>query len=212
MEFKDLIQIVARDPVFTSGFLLAGEENRADISKQLTRWTKAGKIYQLRRGVYSLAPPYQKVGPHPFLVANRLMPGSYVSLQSALAYYGLVPEFVPVTTSVTTRRQNRWENSLGVYVFRYLQESFIFGYKQVEVAPKQMAFVAEPEKALLDLIYLTPGADSKEYVDELRLQNTEQLDLEKLSRYAEQMDKPKLLRVITPVGAVVKEEKGFTTL
>jgi predicted transcriptional regulator of viral defense system len=212
MEFKDLIQIVARDPVFTSGFLLAGEENRADISKQLTRWTKAGKIYQLRRGVYSLAPPYQKVAPHPFLVANRLMPGSYVSLQSALAYYGLIPEFVPVTTSVTTRRQNRWENSLGVYVFRYLQEPFMFGYKQVEVAPKQMAFVAEPEKALLDLIYLTPGADSKEYVDELRLQNTEQLDLEKLSRYAEQMDKPKLLRVITPVGAVVKEEKGFTTL
>jgi predicted transcriptional regulator of viral defense system len=212
MKFRKLIRIIDKEPVFPTGFLLAGEENRADISKQLTRWTSSGKIYQLRRGVYSLAPPYQKVAPHPFLVANRLMPGSYISLQSALAYYGLIPEIVPVTTSVTTRRQNRWENPLGVYVFRYLQESYMFGYQHIEVAPDQMAFVAEAEKALLDLIYLTPGADSKEYLIELRLQNTERLDLEKLTRFAERMDKPKLLRVVSSLEAVIKEEESYHTL
>ena len=212
MNFRKLIRVVDKEPVFPTGFLLAGEESRAEISKQLTRWTNAGKIYQLRRGVYSLAPPYQKVAPHPFLVANRLMPGSYVSLQSALSYFGLIPEIVPVTTSVTTRRQNRWENPLGVYVFRYLQESYMFGYQHVEVAPGQTAFVAEAEKALLDLVYLTPGADSKEYLIELRLQNTERLDLEKLTRYAEQMGKPKLLRVVSSLEAVTKDEEGYYTL
>ena len=88
----------------------------------------------------------------------------------------------------------------------------MFGYQHVEVAPGQMAFVAEAEKALLDLVYLTPGADSKEYLIELRLQNTERLDLEKLTRYAEQMGKPKLLRVVSSLEAVTKDEEGYYTL
>jgi len=60
--------------------------NPADLCRQLSRWTNAGRLIQLRRGVYTLAPPYQKIKPHLFLIANRLLPASYVSLQSALDY------------------------------------------------------------------------------------------------------------------------------
>ena len=100
MEFNRVIEIVQDEPVFETGLLLAGHVDPNNIRRQLTRWTKSGRIYQLRRGLYALAPPYQKVKPHPFYVANRLVRGSYVSCQSALTFYGLIPESVPTAVSV----------------------------------------------------------------------------------------------------------------
>lgn len=65
---------------------------------------------QLRRGLYALAPPWRKRSPHPFLTANRLVPGSYVSGPSALAFAGAIPEYVPEVTSVT---RPRYSEDLG---------------------------------------------------------------------------------------------------
>ncbi|MDX1520290.1 MAG: hypothetical protein R3264_01525, partial [Anaerolineae bacterium] len=114
MNFEKLIEIVGDEPVFETGLLLAGAVNPADVRRQLSRWTAAGRLIQLRRGLYALAPPYQKTPPHPFLIANRMVPGgTYVSLQTALSHYGLIPEYVPVTTSVTTSRPGRWDTPLG---------------------------------------------------------------------------------------------------
>ncbi len=97
--------------------------------RQLSRWRNAEKICQLRRGLYCLASPFQKVNPHPFLVTNRLVQASYVSLQSALSYYGMIPEHVPVTTSVTTNRPGSWETALGIFDFRHVQVDF-FRYSE----------------------------------------------------------------------------------
>lgn len=195
MEFPRLLNIVDDEPVFETGLLLAGEVDPNDVRRQLSRWVKAGRLFQLRRGLYALAPPFQKVKPHPFLIANRLRRGSYVSLQSALAHYGLIPEGAPVTTGVAMARPGRWETPLGVYEFRHIKAELFFGYRLIEVSAGQRAFVATPEKALLDLTYLHPAGDSAAYLQELRLQNLERLDLEELQRMAEQAGKPKLRRV-----------------
>ena len=69
MNFTRLLELVGDEPVFDSAVLLAGPVNPADRRRQLSRWTKAGRLIQLRRGVYTLAPPYQKITPHPFLIA-----------------------------------------------------------------------------------------------------------------------------------------------
>jgi len=206
MEFARLIEIVGDEPVFETGLLLAGEVDPNDVRRQLSRWVKAGRLYQLRRGLYALAPPLQKVKPHPFIIANRMVRGSYVSLQSALAYYGLIPEVVPVVTSVTTARPGRWETALGAYEFRHIKAELFFGYRVVEVNPGQRAFVATPEKALLDLTYLHPGGDSPAYLQELRLQNLEHLDLDELQRLAERAGKPKLRRVAAYVAELARAE------
>jgi len=206
MEFRELIEIVGDDPVFETGLLLAGDVNPADVRRQLSRWTKAGRLYQLRRGLYALSPPFQKVKPHPFLVANRMVRASYVSLQSALAYYGLIPEYVPVVTSVTVTRPGRWDTLLGSYEFRHMKVDLVRGYRLIEVIPGQRAFVASPEKALLDLIYLQPGADSPQYLWELRLQNLDRLDLDELQRQAILAHKPKLRRAAAHVVALADSE------
>ena len=212
MEFVNLLEIIGNEPVFETGLLLAGDVDPAGIRRQLSRWKEAGKVYQLRRGLYALPPPYQKVRPHPFLVANRLMPASYVSLQSALAYYGMIPEYVPVTTSVTSGRPGNWETPLGTYDFRHIQVGFLNGYQYVDVDEEQSAFIASPEKALLDLLYLQPGGDSIDYLRELRLENLERLDWEEFDHLAGLMGKPKLVRGVVQVRALADEEEQYEIL
>lgn len=212
MGFLKLVEIIQTEPVFDTGLLLAGDANPREIHRQLSRWRQAGKIYQLRRGLYSLAPPFQKVIPHPFLIANRLIPASYVSLQSALAYYGMIPEHVPVTTSVTTRRPGHWETPVGVYDFRHIQVDFFDGYRLIDLGGKQQAFIARPEKALLDLVYLEPGGDTLDYLAELRLSNLNQLDWQLLSRLAGKIEKPKLMRAVALIQDLTSEEGEFESL
>jgi predicted transcriptional regulator of viral defense system len=206
MEFRQLLNIIEDEPVFEPGLVLAGNVNPLDVRKQLSRWTAAGKIYQLRRGLYSLAPPYRKVIPHPFLVANRLQPGSYVSLQSALAFYGLIPEQVPVTTSVSTGRPASFVTPVGQFDFRHVKTSWLRGYQQIDFGNDQKAFVASPEKALLDLVYLQSGGDSEAYLRELRLQSFDRLNQDKIGRMAYEVQKPKLIRAVEIIQHLAEEE------
>ncbi|MBN1887694.1 MAG: hypothetical protein JW850_06875 [Thermoflexales bacterium] len=205
MEFARLLEIVADEPVFETGLLLAGGVEPGDVRKQLSRW--AGKLYQLRRGLYALAPPFQKVKPHPFLVANHMVGGSYVSCQSALAFHGLIPEYTPVTTSVTTARPAHWDTPLGSFDFRHVKADLFFGYRLLALGDAQQAFVATPEKALLDLVHLHPGGDSPNYLRELRLQNLEQLDLDELRRQAERTGSGKLRRAAAFVAGLARSER-----
>ena len=206
MEFGRLLEIVDDEPVFETGLLLAGDVDPANVRRQLSRWTKAGRLYQLRRGLYALAPPFQKVKPHPFVVANRLLRASYVSCQSALAHYGLIPEHVPVVTSVTTARPARWDTPLGIYEFRHIKADLLRGYRLIELVERQQAFVAAPEKALLDLVYLQAGGDSPDYLRELRLQNLGRLDLDELERQADLANSPKLRRTAAFVTDLARSE------
>jgi predicted transcriptional regulator of viral defense system len=212
MEFQNLLEIVQDEPVFDTGLLLAGDAKPREIRRQLSRWSKAGKIYHLRRGLYSLAPPFQKISPHPFLVANRLLSASYVSLQSALAYYGMIPEHVPVTTSVTTSRPARWETPLGIFDFRHIQIPFFDGFRVVDLGEKQQAFIATPEKALLDLIYLEPAGETLDYLAELRLSNLDRLDWQHLERLARKIEKPKLLRAVAAIQDLAEEKGDYESL
>ena len=205
MEFDSLLTIIRNDPVFESSLLLAGNVDPNLIRVQLSRWVKTGKILQLRRGVYTIAPPYQKNNPHPFLIANHLQKASYVSLQSALSFHGLIPEVVNIITSVSTGRPERLETPLGTYEFRHIKRELLFGYQMTELGG-QSAFVATPEKALLDLIYLQPGGDSTAYLRELRLQNTEKLDKSLLIKHARRFNTPKILNAVKGILQFISGE------
>jgi predicted transcriptional regulator of viral defense system len=206
MEFKALLRIIGNEPVFETGLLLAGAVDPFDVRKQLSRWTTSGKLYQLRRGLYSLAPPYQKSIPHPFLVANRLVTGSYVSLQSALAYYGLIPELVPMTTSVTTARPTTYSTPFGQCDFRHIQAGWFHSYRWTDLGNGQWAFIATPEKALLDLVYLQSRGDEDDYLRSLRLQALDQLDMDLLQQLSTHLNKPKLIRAVNTIQQLVNEE------
>ena len=206
MHFAEVLHIVGDAPVFTTGLLLAGDRDPVDVRRQLSRWVRAGKVLQVRRGLYSLAPPWRKVVPHPFEVANEIEPGSCVSLQSALAWHGLIPELVPVTTSVTSGRPGARQTPLGQFTFQHLKRDLMFGFAREDLGGGRRAWVAGPEKALLDLIHLVPGADDEAWLVELRLQDLDRLDIGRLKTSAERFGRPKLLRAAARLAGLVHEE------
>ncbi len=211
MKFGELLEIAAREPAFPTGFLLAGRTDAADVRRQLSRWTKRGVVLQLRRGLYALAPPFRRVEPHPFWLANRLRAGSYVSLESALDFHGLIPEAVPAVTSVTPGRPGTAATPLGRFIYRHLKRAGAEGFVPVEVAPGQTAFVARPEKALLDLVRLVPGAEDEGYLRELRLRPDGRLDPAAVETLAAASGSPKLRRAAKVLARILEEEKAERT-
>ena len=208
MKWENLLLKVADEPVFRTGFLAANGGSLGKLRLQLTRWVKAGKLIQLTKGLYTLAEPYRKVTPHPFVLANAIKKASYVSLQSALGYYGMIPEHVPTVTSVTTQRPERVETLLGQFAFRHIKKSWFHSYQQIDFGSGQRAFIATPEKALLDLVYLTPGANNYDFLTELRLQGPEQLDLDAILELADKSKSIKLRRAAELITKLANQEAG----
>lgn len=192
MKWVEFLKFVGDLPVVESEFLLAGVENLSGIKVQLSRWVRAGKLIQLRRGVYILSEDYRKVNVYEPYIASILQRPSYISLEKALEFHGLIPEGVPVYTSVTTKRPLHIITKIGVFDYRHIKSSLFWGYKSV-VVNKQAAFVASPEKALLDFIYFKGGGASSEYIEELRLQNVDEINLNILSEYSKRFNKEFIL-------------------
>ena len=207
MNFDALIGLIGSQPVFTTGMLKIPGVNDEEITLQLVRWGKAGRLIQLRRGVYALSAKYRKMEPHSFLVAQTLNRASYVSLQSALAWHGLIPEHVPEVTSVTLGRPERIKTPLGAFQFRHLKPGLFVGYSQIEATTGQQAVVASPEKAVVDLFYLTPASDGDGFVEELRLQNTEKLERDRLTKWALLTGNGKTRRAVERLCLALEKER-----
>lgn len=205
MKFEELLKLLNGEVIFSSSILLAGNVSKNVIRKQLTRWVSSGKLIQLRRGFYAIAQPYRDEQPHPFLVANMIKRASYVSLQSSLEHYGIIPEYVPVITSVTTGRTEEIITKAGRFQFKHIKKDLFWGYQEIEVLVGTKIFIALPEKSLLDLIYLTPGSDSLEYLEELRLQNTQLLNKKILTDFAQKFKTPKLDRAAKIIINLIQE-------
>jgi len=193
MKWSEVLALIGEEPLFESAQLMAGRDSPAQIHRQLCRWEASGRVIQLRRGLYALAPPYARVTPHPLAIASRLQRPSYVSLESALAHHGLIPEAVPAVTSVTTGRPARIDTPLGTFLYRHIQVPLFRGYGHLPLAPRQSCFMARPAKALLDLFYLKPGRVGAAFIEELRLAANESLDPARLEELAEEIGKPKLI-------------------
>ena len=211
MNFRELVEVVGALPVFETGLLVAGSVDVADIRGQLARWTRSGRVLQLRRGLYTLAPPWRQCQPHPFLVANQLARGSYVSCEAALAHAHAIPEYVAETTSVTTSRPHTRTNALGRFSFRHLKGALFFGCQLQDLGHDQQAFVATPEKALLDMVHLHPGADDRAYLQELRI-DYDALCMKTLTAFAERTGSPKLRRAAEKIVRLADETPKYRPL
>ncbi len=208
MKIGYLANLAADQPVFKAEMLRVGKANPACVNVQLSRWKKAGKIVQLRRGLYLVNAPYLKLpAGYDLYIAGQLHGPSYISLHKALEYHGLIPEAVPVYTSVTARRPVTVRNQVGEFSYRHIKPGFFWGYERVET-PSGEFFVATPEKAFLDLFHLEGVKIPDGYLRELRLQNLETLDLERLAAFAGRAGSPGLSRAAAKLAAFVRGNKG----
>lgn len=134
----------------------------------LTRWVKSRYLIRLRQGYFTFS-EYKKKPDYSFYFANRIYRPSYISLHTALAFYGMIPEAVLQFTSVTSLKTTSFTNDFGEYSYNTIKENLMFGYDLKPMTDNRTIQFASPEKALLDLFYLYPFYDNKQEMEELRL-------------------------------------------
>jgi predicted transcriptional regulator of viral defense system len=132
------------------------------------RWTRKGYLVRLRQGVYAF-PEYKAKPDSAAYFAGKIYSPSYISLHSALAFYGLIPESVVQMTSVTSRKTARFRNDFGEYSYQSVRADLMFGYVQRPLAEGRTLTQATREKALLDLLYLYPFYKTEADLAHLRL-------------------------------------------
>lgn len=158
-----------------------------DFSRNnLVRWTSQGLLIRLRQGYYTF-PEYLSKADYSFYFANRIYRPSYVSLHTALAFYGMIPEAVTQITSVTSLKTASYTNPVGIFTYRSVKEDLMFGYLSRPISDGHTVLLATPEKALTDLLYLYPFYNSVSEMEELRLDDYflhEVLDKDLLLEYS----------------------------
>jgi predicted transcriptional regulator of viral defense system len=142
--------------------------SRSACRQFLTRHSKKDFITKLRAGLYSLAdnPPSE------YLIANKLYQPSYISLECALSYYGIIPEAIYTITSVTPKATRKFEAQDLLYTYRKIKREAFCGYHPQKIRGETI-LIAEPEKALVDYLY---------FIDREKEEPNERLYLKKLSK------------------------------
>ena len=154
----------------------------------LTRWTKRGLLIRLRQGYYSF-PEYISKTDYAFYFANRMYRPSYISLHTALSFYGIIPEAVVQITSVSPLKTASFTNAFAEYSYHTIKHELMFGYELKPMADEKIIKMAKSEKALLDLLYLYPAYKSLQEMEDLRLDEDflhEELDKERMQDFTRQ--------------------------
>ena len=134
----------------------------------LVNWVGKGYLVRLRQGYYAF-PEYKESSDFALYFSNIIYKPSYISLHTALSFYGIIPETVPEITSVTTLKTKTFSNDFGEYSYKNIKPDMMFGYELKEMEGGRRIRFATPEKALLDLLYLYPFYNSEHELEELRL-------------------------------------------
>ena len=148
MKYNELVAVVNR-PVFSRNDLaLAGHKI---FDYQLSLWVKKGYLIRLKNNLYAFSREKETLRGE--AVAFLLYQPSYLSLESALAWYGFIPEIVYAYTSVTAKVTRTFENPLGRFIYRHVNSKLFWGYTEMRT-DHGFFLIAEPEKALLDYLCL----------------------------------------------------------
>jgi len=134
--------------------------------RRLNEWQDKGYIRKVVKGFYIFS-DLELDEWALFEIANRIYKPSYVSLESALAHYQLIPESAYGITSVSTRRTYRFSSEIAGFRYQTVRPGLFSGYDLVARGPRKVK-IARPEKAVLDLLYLNPRLRTDRDFDGLR--------------------------------------------
>lgn len=155
--FRDEVKQYAEEPLTRQVLLNLLEDYKRPYDK-IHELVKAGDLIQIKRGVYVPGPRTHTEKPTNLLLANHLWGPSYVSLETALSHWGLIPERVYETSSVTLKNSKIYKTPVGRFSYVHVSAPYYaFGIKRVQLTEKQTVLMASPEKALCDKIVMTSG-------------------------------------------------------
>ena len=163
----------------------------------LTRWQRDGLIVKLRQGFYAFRESILQPN-FAFFLSNFIYKPSYVSLHTALAFYGIIPEAVTQVTAVSSLKTANFRNDAAQFSYKKIKPDLFFGYEQKTFSNRAIS-IATPEKAILDLLYLYPFYNTESEIENLRfdedfLQN--ELDVGRMALYLDRFSNKRLAKRI----------------
>ena len=154
---------------------------------------KKGYLIQLKRGMYILGKPLNSSRPENMTISNHLYGPSYISLETALFFWGLTPEKVYSTTAMTTKRTTTFKTPVGQFDFLHLPTPYYsFGITSQAIQKNQTILISCPEKSIIDKIISTPNINIRstkqayQYLHEdlrIEIQSLQNLEIQKLMEW-----------------------------
>jgi predicted transcriptional regulator of viral defense system len=179
--------------------------------RRLSEWQDRKLIVKIRNGWYCF-PEYLNNNKFLWLIANKIHSPSYLSLETALSWYEVIPEGVFSSTSITTNKTERYSTVYGSFYYNSIKPELYFGYKLISIDSNQgtdqtenrffhRVKVAEMEKAILDFFYINTQYHTESDILELRFNDTLLHD---------ELEKPKLYEYLTKFENKNLERRIFT--
>lgn len=164
------------------GHCLAISRGKDQVSK-IAQLEKAGEIIRLRRNLFVVNPEETNLPLSSGLIANHLLAPSYVSMQTALRYYGLIPEAVYTIQSMTFKAAKKFHTPIGNFCYYHIsRETYPIGITQIKEG-NGVYIMATPEKALCDLIANLPGINLRYQKEALEfLEENLRFDMDRVSQ------------------------------
>lgn len=136
-------------------FLIDCLKNYASPRAKITRLLKEGNLIRVKKGLYIFGPKYRKQLASLEILANKIFGPSYISLEYALMFYGLIPEHVEEVTSVTPKKNKQFSTPIGRFTYIHVPKKlYSIGFNLTTLGTNRFALIATPEKALADLFYI----------------------------------------------------------
>ena len=175
--------------------------------RRLYEWQKKDYILKLTSNYYIFRDA-EIDDPFVRMIANKIYSPSYVSLESALSYYGLIPEAVFQITSITSRKTHNIQTDISNFNYRSIHKRLFWGYS-LNTKTSYRFFIADPEKTILDYLYLNPHLDDIKSLKELRFNQeifNNLLNISKLKKYLKIFSHTRLLKTTTKLMKVLNAE------
>jgi len=175
--------------------------------RRLYEWQKKGYILKLTNNFYIFS---NAEIDDSFLrmISNKIYSPSYVSLESALSYYGLIPEAVFQITSISSRKTHNIQTNISNFNYRSIHKRLFWGYS-LNTKTSHNFFIADLEKTILDYLYLNPHLDDIKSLEELRFNQeifNDLLDVSRLKKYLQIFSHTRLLKTTTKLMKVLNAE------
>lgn len=162
-------------------------QNYANIPEKIQTEVKNGRLIKIKRGLYVTSDTT-----NPFTIANSLVSPSYISFETALAYYGLIPERVHLVKSATFKKNKTksFKTPIGSFYFQDIYEkAYPYGIDTISIDGINIS-IASKEKAILDMLSVISPRESVEEVKTLLFD-----DLRINEMFFDELDKNKIIEL-----------------
>ncbi len=188
---KEVLSLLnyAEQPITTSLLLNIFKDFSSPYDK-IDSLVKKKYLIQIKRGLYILGDILNTNKPETFTISNHLYGPSYISLESALFFWGLTPEKVYSCTAMTTKRTTNFQTPVGSFHYYHLPTPYYsLGITTISIKKNQNILIASPEKSLIDKIIHTSNLNLRSQkqtidylIDDLRIEieSLKNLDAQKI--------------------------------